>query len=185
MCGIAGIMSLCDKIVRLEEIRAMCDTMVHRGPDDEGFNTGPGIGLGMRRLSIIDVKSGHQPVFNEDRTVCVVFNGEIYNFAELRQDLEKQGHTFRTHSDTEVIVHSYEQYGENCVQRMRGMFAFAIWDQRNRKLLIARDRLGKKPLFYTITGERLIFGSELKVVLQMPEVGRQINWQSLHHYLST
>jgi asparagine synthase (glutamine-hydrolysing) len=185
MCGIAGIMSLSDKIVRLEEIRSMCDTMIHRGPDDEGFHTGPGIGLGMRRLSIIDVKSGHQPVHNEDGTVSVVFNGEIYNFDELRRDLETQGHTFRTHSDTEVIVHSYEQYGVNCVDRMRGMFAFAVWDQKDRKLFIARDRLGKKPLYYTVTGERLIFGSELKVVLQAPQVERRINWRSFHHYLST
>src|SRR5215467_2853459 len=185
MCGIAGIMSLSDKIVRLEEIRSMCDTMIHRGPDDEGFHTGPGIGLGMRRLSIIDVKGGHQPVHNEDGTVSVVFNGEIYNFDELRRDLETQGHTFRTHSDTEVIVHSYEQYGVNCVDRMRGMFAFAVWDQKERKLFIARDRLGKKPLYYTVTGERLIFGSELKVVLQEPQVQRRINWQSFHHYLST
>jgi asparagine synthase (glutamine-hydrolysing) len=185
MCGIAGIMSLSDKGVRLEEIRSMCDTMIHRGPDDEGFHIAPGIGLGMRRLSIIDLKGGHQPVHNEDGMVTVVFNGEIYNFDELRQDLEKQGHTFRTHSDTEVIVHSYEQYGEHCVDRMRGMFAFAIWDQRNATLFIARDRLGKKPLFYTLAKGRLIFGSELKVVLQMPEVERTINWQSFHHYLGT
>src|SRR5262249_51193092 len=146
MCGIAGIMSLSDEVVRSEEIRSMCDTMIHRGPDDEGFYVGPGIGLGMRRLSIIDLKGGHQPVHNEDGTIYVVFNGEIYNFAALRRDLEMQGHTFRTHSDTEVIVHSYEQYGEHCVDKMRGMFAFAVWDGKNRRLFVARDRLGKKPL---------------------------------------
>ncbi len=185
MCGIAGIMSLSDKPVRLEEVRSMCDAMVHRGPDDEGFHISPGVGIGMRRLSIIDLEGGHQPVQNEDGTIWIVFNGEIYNFQGLRKSLENQGHRFRTDSDTEVIVHLYEQYGENCVEKLRGMFAFAIWDQKRRKLLIARDRLGKKPLFYTVAGGRLIFGSELKVVLQMPEVEREISWPAVSHYLAS
>jgi len=185
MCGIAGIVSLCDKPVRLEDVRSMCNAMIHRGPNDEGFHIAPGVGLGMRRLSIIDLEGGHQPVHNEDGTVTVVFNGEIYNFGSLRQTLESQGHTFRTHSDTEVIVHLYEEHGESCVEKMRGMFAFALWDQRQRKLMIGRDRLGKKPLFYTVAGDRLVFGSELKVVLQVPEVERRINWESLRHYLGT
>jgi asparagine synthase (glutamine-hydrolysing) len=185
MCGIAGIMGLSDRAVRLEEVRSMCDAMIHRGPDDEGFHVAPGIGLGMRRLSIIDLESGHQPLQNEDSTVWVVFNGEIFNFKGLRQALETQGHVFRTETDTEVIVHLYEQYGDACVEKMRGMFVFALWDQRRRKLLIARDRLGKKPLYYTTVDGRLIFGSELKVILQLPEVERRLNWGSLQHYLSS
>jgi len=136
-------------------------------------------------LSIIDLEGGRQPMCNEDQTVSVVFNGEIYNFADLRRDLEKQGHVFVTRCDTEVIVHSYEQYGEACVDRMRGMFVFAIWDERTHKLMIARDRLGKKPLYYAIAGEQLIFGSELKAILQIPEVERRLSWTSIHHYLST
>src|SRR4051812_8158170 len=166
MCGIAGIMTLSERTVALEEVRSMCDAMVHRGPDDEGFHVAPGIGLGMRRLSIIDIDGGHQPVQNEDGTIWVVFNGEIYNFKGLRRALKDQGHIFRTETDTEVIVHLYEQYGEGCVEKMRGMFAFALWDQRRRKLVIGRDRLGKKPLFYAVVGGRLMFGSELKVILQ-------------------
>src|SRR5262245_25103241 len=183
MCGIAGIMSLSDRVVRLEEVRAMCDAMVHRGPDDQGFHIDSGIGLGMRRLSIIDLHTGHQPVQNEDGTVRVVFNGEIYNFESLRKSLEAQGHQFRTDTDTEVMVHLYEQYDEACVERLRGMFVFALWDQRRRKLMIARDRLGKKPLYYTIAKERLIFGSELKSVLQIPDVERRFDWAAITHYL--
>jgi asparagine synthase (glutamine-hydrolysing) len=185
MCGIAGIMSLSDRVVRLEELRAMCDAIIHRGPDDQGFHIGSGIGLGMRRLSIIDLRTGHQPVENEDGSVRVVFNGEIYNFESLRKSLQAQGHEFRTDTDTEVIVHLYEQYDEGCVDRLRGMFVFALWDQRRRKLMIARDRLGKKPLYYTIAKDRLIFASELKSVLQIPEVERRFDWAALAHYLSS
>jgi len=185
MCGIAGILSLSDRAVRLEEVRAMCDAMVHRGPDDQGLYVGSGIGLGMRRLSIIDLHTGHQPVENEDGTVRVVFNGEIYNFESLRKSLQAQGHQFRTDTDTEVIVHLYERYEEACVERLRGMFVFALWDERRRKLMIARDRLGKKPLFYTIAKDRLIFGSELKALLQIPDVERRFDWSSVTHYLST
>jgi asparagine synthase (glutamine-hydrolysing) len=159
----------------------MCGAMIHRGPDDEGAYVAPGIGLGMRRLSIIDLATGRQPVHNEDESIWVVFNGEIYNFAQLRPDLERQGHVFYTGSDTEVIVHLYEQYGESCVEKLRGMFTFAIWDQRRRQLFVARDRLGVKPLFFGEAGGRFVFGSELKVVLQDPAFDRGLNWASVSH----
>ncbi len=185
MCGIAGLLSLGDKPVFEEEVQAMCDAMVHRGPDDAGYYSADGVVLGMRRLSIIDLASGHQPVHNEDGTVWVVFNGEIYNFKSLRASLERQGHRFYTGTDTEVIVHLYEQYGDRCVERMRGMFAFAVWDARRKNLFVARDRLGIKPLFYTIVDGRFAFGSELKVLLQLPEVERRLNWGSVNHLLSS
>jgi asparagine synthase (glutamine-hydrolysing) len=146
MCGIAGIVSLNGKPVLEQELRNMCGAIAHRGPDDEGFYFGTGAGLGMRRLSIIDLDSGRQPVSNEDGSVWVVFNGEIYNFQELRRTLQGRGHVFSTRSDTETIVHLYEEYGSRCVDHLRGMFAFAIWDERRRQLLVARDRLGIKPL---------------------------------------
>lgn len=175
MCGIAGIVSLGGGPVLEQELRDMCAAIVHRGPDDEGFYFERGVGLGMRRLSIIDIGSGRQPISNEDGSIWVVFNGEIYNFQELRQQLRSRGHVFRTRSDTETIVHLYEEFGNSCVEHLRGMFAFAIWDERRRKLLIARDRLGIKPLFYCETGGRFIFASELKCILQLPEVGRNLN----------
>ncbi|HEY2384658.1 MAG TPA: asparagine synthase (glutamine-hydrolyzing) [Terriglobia bacterium] len=180
MCGIAGVLSLAGKPVAPEEVEAMCDAMVHRGPNDAGYYAADEAVIGMRRLSIIDIDGGHQPVHNEDRTVWVVFNGEIYNFKTLRAQLEGQGHRFYTDTDTEVIVHLYEQYGEACVEKMRGMFAFAVWDERQKTLLLARDRLGIKPLFYAIVDGRLAFGSELKVVLQLPEVERKLNWGSVN-----
>ena len=184
MCGIAGVLSLTGKPVAQEEVEAMCDAMVHRGPNDAGYYVAPEAVLGMRRLSIIDIDGGHQPVHNEDRSVWVVFNGEIYNFKTLRASLERQGHRFYTDTDTEVIVHLYEQYGESCVDKMRGMFAFAVWDERRKSLLIARDRLGIKPLFYTVTDGRFAFGSELKVILQLPEVERKLNWASVNSLFS-
>ena len=172
MCGIAGIVGPSDdRWINAELIRRMCQTIVHRGPDDEGVFVKNGAGLGIRRLSIIDLVGGSQPVFNEDRTVCVVFNGEIYNFRELRRELEQNGHHFTTHSDTEVIVHLYEDLGKSCVHKLRGMFAFALYDERERTLLLARDRLGKKPLHYALSGDRLIFGSEIKAILAaLPEL---------------
>jgi len=185
MCGIAGIFSLGGRPVGEAEVRAMCDAMVHRGPDDEGRYLAPGIGLGMRRLSIIDLETGRQPVHNEDRSVWVVFNGEIYNFRRLRNELETLGHRFYTSTDTEVIVHLYEQYGDACVEHLRGMFAFAVWDERRRRLLLARDRLGVKPLFYGETGGRLVFGSELKVVLQEGGFHRELNWSAVSHLFGT
>ena len=163
----------------------MCDAMVHRGPNDAGYYVQDRVALGMRRLSIIDLATGHQPVHNEDHSVWVVFNGEIYNFKSLRTLLERQGHRFYTGTDTEVIVHLYEQYGERCVEKMRGMFAFAVWDDRRKTLLLARDRLGIKPVFYTVADGRLAFGSELKVLLQLPEVERRLNWGSVNHLFST
>ncbi|HEX9443861.1 MAG TPA: asparagine synthase (glutamine-hydrolyzing) [Candidatus Binatia bacterium] len=185
MCGIAGIMSLGDKPVAEEELGRMCRSIIHRGPDDEGFYVGAGVGLGMRRLSIIDLATGHQPVRNEDGSVWVVFNGEIYNFKDLRQDLERRGHAFYTSTDTEVIVHLYEEYGPRCVERLRGMFTFAVWDERKKTLLLARDRLGIKPLYYAESGERLLFASELKAILQLPETERKLDWKSLSYLLSS
>ena len=188
MCGIAGIVSLEGKPVFEREVRDMCMSIAHRGPDDEGYYFGTGVGLGMRRLSIIDVASGRQPVRNEDGTVWVVFNGEIYNFRELRRKLEGCGHVFYTHTDTETIVHLYEEYGKRLVEHLRGMFAFALWDERKRQLLIARDRVGIKPLYYAETGGRLVFASELKSILQLPDVDRKLSWSALSHlftFLST
>ncbi len=166
MCGIAGIVGAKDDVgIDRDVIHQMCETMVHRGPDDEGLFVKQGAGLGMRRLSIIDLAGGHQPIFNEDGTVWVVCNGEIYNFREIRRNLESKGHRFYTQSDTEVIVHLYEDLGRDCVHQLRGMFAFAVFDERDRRLLLARDRLGKKPLHYARSDNRLLFGSEMKAIL--------------------
>jgi len=184
MCGIAGIMSLNGRPVEVDELRRMCAAMFHRGPDDEGIYLNEGVGLAMRRLSIIDLETGHQPVSNEDGTVWVVLNGEIYNFRQLRRELEDRGHTFATATDTEVIVHLYEEHGPDCVEHLRGMFAFALWDERRRTLLLARDRLGIKPLYYGSIGGRLLFASELKSILQLPEVERTLNWPSVSHLLT-
>lgn len=184
MCGIAGIVSAAvDDRIEAGTIHRMCQSIVHRGPDDEGVFVKDGTGLGMRRLSIIDLAGGHQPVFNEDRSVWVVFNGEIYNFPELRADLEKRGHRFYTHTDTEVIVHLYEDLGAECVKKLRGMFAFALYDERRGKLLMARDRLGIKPLHYAFSDGRLLFGSEIKAILAVaPELAR-VNHQALLQYM--
>ncbi len=165
MCGIAGYVGGRSDTARPEEVRQMCQTMVHRGPDDEGIYARGPAGLGMRRLSIIDVSGGHQPIHNEDQTIWVVFNGEIYNFPELRAELEQKGHRFYTYTDTEVIVHLYEDLGAECVKKLRGMFAIALYDERRQSLLLARDRLGKKPLHYALDGGRLYFGSEIKAIL--------------------
>jgi asparagine synthase (glutamine-hydrolysing) len=159
----------------------MCAAIAHRGPDDDGFWCGPEVGLGMRRLSIIDLGSGHQPVWNEDHTICVVFNGEIYNFQELRGQLRSRGHVFATNTDTEVIVHLYEDYGNGCVEHLRGMFGFALWDNPRKRLLLARDRIGIKPLYFTETGGRLAFASELKSILELPSVERRLNWSAVAH----
>jgi asparagine synthase (glutamine-hydrolysing) len=181
MCGIAGILDLQGGPVTRGEVSSMCDAMLHRGPDEGGLHLAPGLGLGMRRLRVIDLAGGSQPVSNEDGTVWVVFNGEIYNFRELRRTLEAAGHVFRSRSDTEVIVHLYEERGAACVEELRGMFAFALWDGPRRQLLLARDRLGVKPLYWAQSGGRLVFASELKAILQLPGVEREINWGSLDH----
>jgi asparagine synthase (glutamine-hydrolysing) len=148
MCGISGIFEFDqDREIERETVHLMNESLRHRGPDDEGIFVGRGIGLGHRRLSIIDVAGGHQPISNEDGTVWVLLNGEIYNYSELRQDLLSRGHKFATKSDTEAIVHLYEEYGNDCFARLRGMFAIAIWDSNSRRLILARDRIGKKPLY--------------------------------------
>lgn len=172
MCGIAGIAQTHpDGAVDSATIHRMCEAIVHRGPDDEGIFVKAGVGLGMRRLSIIDLEGGHQPLFNEDKSIWIVFNGEIYNFPELRSLLLARGHRFSTHSDTEVIVHLYEEHGAECVQKLRGMFAFALYDERAGRLLLARDRVGKKPLHYALHGGMLLFASEMRAILAVrPEL---------------
>jgi asparagine synthase (glutamine-hydrolysing) len=162
----------------------MCEVIRHRGPDDEGVHIEPGVGLGMRRLSIIDLSTGHQPIHNEDETVWVVFNGEIYNYRELRRELEAAGHRFSTSSDTETIVHAYEEWGEAAFARLRGMFGIGIWDRRTRTLLLARDRAGQKPVHYAVAGGRLFFGSEIKSLIAAGAVSREIDLGALDHYLS-
>ena len=153
----------------------MADTLRHRGPDSDGFHLDRGIGLAARRLAIIDVAGGDQPIANEDGSVIVVMNGEIYNHLELRAELLARGHRFATRADTEVLVHLYEEAGDELVGRLRGMFAFAIWDRRRRRLLLARDRAGKKPLYYRLTADGIWFGSELKALLQDPGMGREVD----------
>jgi len=181
VCGIAGIVRWDRAPVFEHEIRSMCGAMVHRGPDEEGVYLGDGVALGMRRLSIIDLGNGQQPIANEDGSVWIVFNGEIYNYRELRRQLELKGHTFRTASDTETIVHLYEDVGEHVVDHLRGMFAFAIWDTRTRQLLLARDRLGIKPLYFIERDGELVFASELKPILQLPGVDRSVSWEAASH----
>jgi len=165
-------------------IKQMCDVIEHRGPDDEGYFVRDDVALGMRRLSIIDLATGRQPMSNEDGTIWIIFNGEIYNHRELRHALIKRGHVFSTRSDTETIVHLYEEEGERCVERLRGMFAFAIWDQRDHKLFMARDRVGKKPLHYAFVRGTLIFGSEIKSLLQHPAMERKVNPNAISDFLS-
>jgi asparagine synthase (glutamine-hydrolysing) len=193
MCGICGIFNFCsNEPVDPSLLRNMRDTMRHRGPDEEGLYVKGNLGLGHRRLSIIDLSTGQQPMSNEacaeqgrsNSTVWIVYNGEVYNYLELKEDLEKKGHRFRTRSDTETIIHLYEEYGERCVEHLRGMFAFAIWDEKRQRLLLARDRLGKKPLHYYLDDQRLIFASELKAILQDRTVLRQIDLVALREYLA-
>ena len=166
-------------------LRAMCAAMTHRGPDDEGVHLAPGAGLGMRRLAVVDLETGRQPILNEDGTVAVVLNGEIYNHRELRARLEAGGHHFSTSSDTEPIVHLYEDRGQECVQALRGMFSLAVWDATRRTLLLARDRLGIKPLYYVELGRRLAFASELKALLELPGVRARIDWTAFGSLLTT
>ena len=183
MCGIAGIVNSERGGIEADMIHRMCQAIVHRGPDDEGIFVKDGAGLGMRRLSIIDLSGGHQPIFNEDKTVWIVYNGEVYNFQELRVELEARGHRFATHSDTETIVHLYEEHGSDCVKKLRGMFGFAIYDQPRRKLLLARDRLGIKPMHYAFVNGRLLFGSEIKSILAVAPELAEINSDALKQYL--
>jgi asparagine synthase (glutamine-hydrolysing) len=176
MCGIAGIWNYkSGRPAERERLQAITQDLAHRGPDGDGYYFGPGPGLGHRRLSIIDLAGGRQPMSNEDGTVWITFNGEIYNFPELRTELLRRGHVFRTNSDTEAIVHLYEDYGEGCFEKLRGMFALAIWDDRRQRLVLARDRIGIKPLFYGLGEEGIVFGSELKCVVNSGKVALDID----------
>jgi asparagine synthase (glutamine-hydrolysing) len=184
MCGIAGVVSATRESDITEAlVHHMCEQIVYRGPDDEGLYVADGAGLGMRRLGIIDLSGGHQPVFNEDRSAWIVYNGEVYNFPELRPELEKRGHRFYTKTDTEVIIHLYEEMGADCVQKLRGMFALAIYDKKKRKLVLARDRVGKKPLHYALLKDKLYFASEIKSILAVAPELAEINAQALLDYL--
>jgi asparagine synthase (glutamine-hydrolysing) len=185
MCGIAGIFDLTGRPVTRAEVASMCSAIVHRGPDAEGSHLSHGVGLGMRRLAIIDLTTGDQPLSNEDGSVWVVFNGEIYNFRELRRELAGRGHRFRTTGDTEVLVHLYEERGPRMVDDLRGMFTFALWDERNQRLLLGRDRLGIKPLYYALVDGRLLFASELKALLRVPGLERRINWKAFSRLLAS
>ncbi len=185
MCGIAGKLNFdATQPVDPARLAAMTAVIAHRGPDADGFHIGAGVGLGHRRLSIIDLATGDQPLANEDGTIWVVFNGEIYNFAEIRDELVARGHRFRTHSDTEVIAHAYEEWGDAAVDRFRGMFAIALWDEPKRRLLLVRDRLGVKPLYYAVTSTGLTFGSEIKALLEDPDVPRGWSPEALDAYLA-
>ncbi len=186
MCGIAGWANLESKSSQNGEVvlHAMCERMKHRGPDSEGLWLENEVALGMRRLSIIDLHTGEQPVYSEDKSIVVVMNGELYNFREVRSDLEKRGHKFETNTDTEILPHLYEEYGDAMLEHINGMFAFALWDKRKKKLLIARDKFGEKPLYYGVFDNKLIFASEPKVLLANPSVKAEINLDSLRSYLS-
>jgi asparagine synthase (glutamine-hydrolysing) len=185
MCGIAGVLNFeSGRQADRDLLQRMCDVIAHRGPDDEGMYINGRIGFGMRRLSIIDLGGGHQPMFNKDRSLCIVFNGEIYNHREIREEMTAKGYRYATQSDTESILHLYEELGERCVERLRGMFAFALWDNRNQKFLLARDRVGIKPLFYRMDDNTLVFASEIKSILQDPAISREIDWEALDTYFA-
>ncbi|CAN5271737.1 MAG: asparagine synthase (glutamine-hydrolyzing) [Pyrinomonadaceae bacterium] len=184
MCGIVGTVRRDGQAVDENVLAAMCTAIRHRGPDDDGFYVNGPVGLAMRRLAIIDLKSGQQPIRNADATAWIVFNGEIYNYRNLRAELERRGHAFYTDSDTEAIVHAYDEYGADCPRHLRGMFAFAIWDESKQELFLARDRVGKKPLLYAETSSGLVFGSEFSALLKHPEVSRDVDHEALHYYLS-
>lgn len=186
MCGFVGIVDLQgQREIDPDLLRRMNDSQSHRGPDEQGVHLSPGVGLGHRRLSIIDLSSGQQPLYNEDRSVVVVYNGEIYNHASLREELQQHGHVFRTHCDTEVIVHAWEQWGESAVTRFNGMFSFALWDANKSELFLARDRLGIKPLYYAVLpNDQLIFGTELKALLLHPDLPRELNGTAVEEYFA-
>lgn len=185
MCGIVGTVNANSRAINRETLERMNACIRHRGPDDDGFYLNNNVGLAMRRLSIIDLAHGKQPMHSEDKTAWIVFNGEIYNYRELREELEKLGHRFYTNSDTEAIVHLYERYGADCVQHLRGMFAFAIWDAKDDSLFIARDRVGKKPLLYSHQSNGdLIFGSEFRALLAHPDITREVDYEAIDNYLS-
>ena len=185
MCGICGVLQLDEgRQVSRENVEAMAHTLFHRGPDDGGFYFSPPVAFGFRRLSIVDLSGGHQPMSNEDSTVWIVFNGEIYNHASIRPDLERRGHRYKTRSDTETIIHLYEEYGEDCVHHLRGMFAFAIWDSLKRRLFCARDRMGIKPFYYAATKGRFAFASEMKALFEVPGLQPQMNHGALPEFFA-
>src|SRR5215472_1120393 len=184
MCGICGIFDLNGHKPSARDLRAMSAVLRHRGPDDQDeFTSGP-LAMAFRRLSIVDVEGGRQPMANEDGTVWIVFNGEIYNDPELRPSLKQRGHCYATNSDTETILHLYEEYGVNCVHHLRGMFAFAIWDVNNKKLFCARDRLGIKPFYYTVDGDRFAFASEIKALLEISNLRARLNHRVLPEFFA-
>ena len=184
MCGIAGILNFDGSRVKDVDLSLMCDSIRHRGPDDEGSFVQGNVGIGMRRLSIIGVEGGRQPISNEDDTIQIVFNGEIYNYISLREELIRRGHRFRSRTDTECILHLYEDYGVDCLEHLRGMFAFAIFDTRDNSLFVARDRIGIKPLYYYLDTKRLVFGSEIKAILSCPGIERSIDYDGLDAFFS-
>jgi asparagine synthase (glutamine-hydrolysing) len=185
MCGIVGIVNQNTRPVEREILEKMNRAIRHRGPDEDGFYVHENVGLAMRRLSIIDLAGGQQPIHNSSKTAWIVFNGEIYNYQELRDNLEKRGHKFYTKSDTEVVVHLYDRYGADCVKHLRGMFALAIWDEREKSLFLARDRVGKKPVLYSHQPNgSLIFGSEFQALLQHPDIDREVDTEAIHQYLT-
>ncbi|HOV21524.1 MAG TPA: asparagine synthase (glutamine-hydrolyzing), partial [bacterium] len=183
MCAICGIIKNEGKVEEKLLFEMTC-LMNYRGPDEEGYFIEENVGLGHKRLSIIDLKTGKQPLFNEDKKIVLICNGEIYNFKELRENLEKKGHKFRTNSDNEVIVHLYEDRQEKCIDYLRGMFAFAIWDSNEKQLFLVRDRLGQKPLIYSLVGKDIVFSSEIKSILLYPEIKKEINLEALSDYLT-
>ena len=185
MCGIVGKLNFHpDNPVEERLIKEMCSVITHRGPDDEGLYLNNNVGLGHRRLSIIDLHVGHQPIFNEDRSIVIVFNGEIYNYRELRDELLKKSHQFSTATDTEVIVHLYEEFGVECLQKLNGMFGFALWDNNERRLFVARDRIGIKPVYYYYNSEGFVFASELKAILKDNSINLKIDFNGIDSYLS-
>ncbi len=185
MCGIAGLVRFeKENTVSQPELKSMTDSIFHRGPDDEGFYINQNVGLGFRRLSIIDLGTGHQPLSNEDQSIWIIFNGEIYNYKELQADLIRKGHIFRTKSDTETIVHLYEQYGVECLEHLRGMFAFAIWDNNKQQLFCARDRFGIKPFYYYSDHEKFVLGSEIKAILKCDGIDRTLSDEAIDSYFA-
>ena len=184
MCGICGVYNFDGRPADRAILSDMNSSLAHRGPDDEGYFLSGPVGLAMRRLKIIDLMTGNQPISNEDGTVHIVYNGEVYNFKELRRELTSKGHKFVTESDTEVVMRLYEAEGEECVHKLNGMFAFCIWDSRKKLLFLARDRIGIKPLFYYFDEDKLVFGSEVKSIVRHPGVPVALDLQALYDYLS-
>ena len=185
MCGIAGQVNFSQKKVDLSELKLMCQAIKHRGPDGQGVYVNKNVGLGNRRLAVIDLsKKGQQPIFNENKSIALVFNGEIYNYQDLRRSLIKKGHKFRSNTDTEVVVHLWEEYGVKCLKYLRGMFALAMWDDKQKVMFLARDRLGQKPLKYYLDEKRIVFASELKAILKVKGVKKEIDLQAIDHFFS-